>query len=87
MGDQSVIEVAAKYCNKGRKFSIFTIWNCLKKEYGYFNHFKSIEFVYSFVNVLKVLTAHVGGTVTGSIYYDGNLPLEMNKFIVVINEL
>lgn len=41
----------------------------------------------SFVNVLKVLTAHVGGTVTGSIYYDGNLPLEMNKFIVVINEL
>lgn len=41
----------------------------------------------SFVNVLKVLTAHVGGTVTGSIYYHRNLSLEMNEFIVVISEL
>lgn len=48
---------------------------------AFFNHFKSMEFVYSFVNILKVLTTHVGGTITGSIYYDRNLPLEMNVLV------
>lgn len=40
-----------------------------------------MEFVYSFVKVLEVLTAHVGGTITGNIYYDRNLPLEMNVLV------
>lgn len=48
---------------------------------AFYNHFKSMEFEYSFVKVFKVLTAHVGGTITGSIYYDRNLPLEMNVLV------
>lgn len=47
----------------------------------FFNHFKSMEFVYSYVKVLEVLTAHVGGTITGSIYYHRNLPLEINVLV------